>query len=155
MERAGLQSELKAELMGFRLENSGVVVTNTKKIECIRSVLTTTEATANKVAGANASALISGAQTSANALAAAPAPVVKDKAKPHDATRTAAEAARRARAEPAAEAARLRQGQVQERLRVRGWPRPQLQPLREGPHWDPDCPSKPKREANARSPAQG
>ena len=65
------------------------MVTNAKKIECIRSVLTTTEATANKVAGANASALISGAQTSANAQAAAPEPVVKDNAKQHNATRTA------------------------------------------------------------------
>ena len=37
--RAGLQSELKAELMGFRLENPGVVVTNAKKIECIRYAL--------------------------------------------------------------------------------------------------------------------
>ena len=46
------------------------------------------ESQANGDAGINTSALIVGKQTAANALAA-PAPVVKDKAKPHDATRTA------------------------------------------------------------------
>ena len=61
MSRAVLQGELKLKLMEFRLENPYTVVTNDTKIECIRNVLTsTTESVANKLAGANASALISG-----------------------------------------------------------------------------------------------
>ena len=55
-------------------------MSNEVTIECIRNVLHNTEAAENKRVGANASALISGKQPSANALAATPAPVGKDKA---------------------------------------------------------------------------
>ena len=73
MSRAGLQQEAgpQGEVhVEFRLENGVTVLSNDTKIECIRNVLTTTESAANKLAGANASALIGGKQPPANALAA-------------------------------------------------------------------------------------
>ena len=83
MSRAGLQGDLKPKFMEFRLENGVNLMSNDTNIECIRNILITTESAANKLAGANASALISGKQAPANALAAAPAPVINDK--PHTA----------------------------------------------------------------------
>ena len=58
---------------------------NEVTVKCIRNVLHDTEAVENARAGADASALISGTQPSANALVATPAPVGKKK--PHHATR--------------------------------------------------------------------
>ena len=61
MARAGLGAQPKQKLMEFKVLNcSAVVVTNATKIDCIRSVLTTAEAAANKLSGANTSALIRG-----------------------------------------------------------------------------------------------
>ena len=63
--RAGLGAQLKQELMEFKLQHGPhVAVTNAKRVECIRKVLATAEAAANKLSGADASALISGTHDS-------------------------------------------------------------------------------------------
>ena len=93
MMRAGLEQAFQLKVLQYRLKSCTTGnLSNEVTVECIRNIVHNTEATENKRAGTNASALTSGKQPSANALAATPAPVGKDK--PHDATRATASSSR-------------------------------------------------------------
>ena len=82
-----MQKDFDLKVMQYRQRHSffGEYLPNDVTVECIRNVLQDTEALANAAAGTDASALISGKQLSANALAATLA--LDGKGKPHDAAR--------------------------------------------------------------------
>ena len=71
LERCGLEDKLGNDMLQFYVMHPGSIMTNARKIECIRNVLSTADAKANADAGTNASALIVGSrQVDTNALAA-------------------------------------------------------------------------------------